>query len=61
MLFGENVLPVFNELEKRGVVCDKREPNVLRIAPVPMYNSFADVRRWVFSLVIITQNEWRAG
>eukprot|EP00051_Salpingoeca_urceolata_P027694 m.482812 g.482812 ORF g.482812 m.482812 type:complete len:521 (+) comp22671_c0_seq1:159-1721(+) len=46
LLFPENVKPIFDELEKRGVVCDKREPNVLRVAPAPMYNSFADVYRF---------------
>ena len=26
---------------------DKREPNVLRVAPVPLYNSFLDVYKFV--------------
>jgi kynureninase len=34
-------------LKRRGVVCDFREPNILRIAPVPLYNSFQDVWRFV--------------
>jgi len=34
---------VFASLEKLGVTCDWREPNVIRAAPVPLYNSYADV------------------
>ena len=29
-------------LRARGVVLDVRPPNILRIAPVPLYVSFAD-------------------
>ncbi len=34
---------LFNYLENNGVVLDWREPNVIRIAPVPLYNSFNEV------------------
>jgi kynureninase len=30
-----------------GVICDVREPNVIRIAPVPLYNTFTDVVKFV--------------
>src|SRR5690606_20015406 len=32
-----------NKLTKLGVISDWREPDVIRIAPVPLYNSFEDV------------------
>lgn len=37
---------IFNALMAHGVIADWREPNVIRIAPVPLYNSFTDVYRF---------------
>uniref|UniRef100_A0AAX7TFI7 Kynureninase n=1 Tax=Astatotilapia calliptera TaxID=8154 RepID=A0AAX7TFI7_ASTCA len=48
--FSVPIKRVFEELEKRGVACDMREPTVLRVAPVPMYNSFSDVHRFIRAL-----------
>lgn len=35
----------FDHLHRQGIVCDWREPDVIRAAPVPMYNTFEDVWR----------------
>ncbi|KAI5201145.1 kynureninase [Aureobasidium subglaciale] len=34
-------------LEKKGVVVDERRPDVIRVAPAPLYNSWMDVLRFV--------------
>ena len=37
-------------LTARAVVCDRREPDVLRLAPVPLYNRYEDVLRAAWQL-----------
>lgn len=37
-------------LQAEGVICDFREPDVLRIAPVPLYNTFHEV--WGFARIL---------
>jgi len=34
---------IFDALKAHGVLADWREPNVIRVSPVPLYNSFTDV------------------
>lgn len=42
LLHGEG-RSVFDHLMKEGVIVDWREPNVIRLAPVPLYCSFEDM------------------
>lgn len=37
--------PVVERLEREGVMCDAREPGIVRAAPVPLYNTFEDCCR----------------
>lgn len=38
---------LFDVITERGVIADWREPDVIRVAPVPLYNSYEDVFRFV--------------
>ncbi|MGH8378237.1 MAG: kynureninase [Gammaproteobacteria bacterium] len=38
---------VYEHLGTQGVTCDWREPDVIRVAPVPLYNTYSDVYRFV--------------
>ena len=46
MLMLKDGKKIFEELKKQSVIADWREPNVIRIAPVPLYNSFEDIFRF---------------
>lgn len=50
ILMKSNGLKVFRKLTKAGVVADWREPDVIRIAPVPLYNTFEEV--WKFGQIL---------
>lgn len=43
MLMLEKGKEIFDALKQNGILADWREPNVIRVAPVPLYNSFEDV------------------
>eukprot|EP00455_Lapot_gusevi_P024765 TRINITY_DN2584_c0_g1_i3.p1 TRINITY_DN2584_c0_g1~~TRINITY_DN2584_c0_g1_i3.p1 ORF type:complete len:388 (-),score=100.15 TRINITY_DN2584_c0_g1_i3:111-1274(-) len=46
---------IHSRLGELGVICDYRHPNAIRVAPVPLYNSFQDVHRFVSILKQIVQ------
>ncbi|XP_054459835.1 kynureninase-like [Anoplopoma fimbria] len=50
LCFSIPIKKIFQELEKRGVACDMREPSVLRVTPAPLYNCFSDVHRFIETL-----------
>ncbi len=41
---------LFEKITSAGVIADWREPDVIRVAPVPLYNTFEDV--WSFSQIL---------
>ncbi len=50
MLMLEKGKEVFDSLKKNSIIVDWREPNVIRLAPTPLYNTYEDVYR--FGLII---------
>ncbi len=50
MFMHKNGKEIFTALTKGGVISDWREPNVIRVAPVPLYNTYEDV--WRFGNII---------
>ena len=50
ILAHEHPKELLRELEAAGVKCDFREPNVIRVAPTPLYNTFHEVWRFARTL-----------
>jgi kynureninase len=48
---SSNGKALYHHLASHGVVCDWREPDVIRVAPAPLYNTFMDVYEFVERLV----------
>ncbi len=50
ILVREHPKELFTKLEAADVKCDFREPNVIRVAPTPLYNTFHEV--WRFANIL---------
>ncbi|HYY34859.1 MAG TPA: kynureninase [Candidatus Binatia bacterium] len=50
ILAHEHPKELFSKLQAAGVKCDFREPNVIRAAPTPLYNTFHEV--WRFARIL---------
>lgn len=50
LLMLQNGKEIFNALAAGGVFADWREPDVIRVAPAPLYNSFEEV--WLFAKLL---------
>src|SRR6266566_4146536 len=50
ILVHEHPKELFRKLQAAGVKCDFREPNVVRVAPTPLYNTFREV--WRFAKIL---------
>jgi len=48
---------IYQDLLARGIIGDWREPDVLRIAPVPLYNRYLDIVDLVDALIEVTAAE----
>ena len=42
---------LFDQISSKGVIADWREPDVIRVAPVPLYNSFLDIFKFYNILI----------
>ena len=56
ILFLKKGKEIFDALKKHGVIGDWREPDVIRVSPVPLYNTFEDVFNFGQILKHLTEN-----
>lgn len=47
LTFRQDSEDMLRRLKEQGVICDFRKPNVIRVAPAPLYNTFTEVHKIV--------------
>jgi kynureninase len=52
MMVYDRPRELLRQLEQQGIICDFREPNVIRAAPIPLYNTYHEV--WTFAGTLAT-------
>ena len=50
LYFPERGREIYDDLMQQGFIIDWREPNVIRLAPVPLYNTFTEI--WQFATAL---------
>ena len=50
LFFSSDSKSIYDGLLEKGIICDWREPNVIRVSPAPIYNSYMDVFHFVRTL-----------
>jgi len=50
LLIHKNSRIIFDNLSAAGIICDYREPDCIRLAPVPLYNTFVDIANFARAL-----------
>jgi kynureninase len=57
IIVKEDGKKLFDYLESKGILPDWREPNVIRMSPIPLYNTFEDVYRIGVALKSFFENK----
>lgn len=55
LLFSQNGKQVYDRLFDKGFMVDWREPNVIRLAPVPLYNTYSEIWNFFETLKTLTK------
>lgn len=50
LFFPQQGRKIYDALMEKGIIVDWREPNVIRLAPVPLYNTFTDIYQFANAL-----------